>query len=84
MGWQISAVEQALSAASIDPSTVQVTPVLCFIDGEWPLLMPPESFKGVRLEGKRSIKKLVDGAQVLDDDRIRQIGRVLATAFPAK
>lgn len=84
MGWQVSAVRAALAAPSIDPSGVPVTPVLCFIDGEWPLLMPPESFKGVRLEGKRSIKKLVGGGQVLSDDQIDRISRVLATAFPAK
>ena len=61
-----------------------VTPVLCFIDGEWPLLMPPESYKGVRLEGKKSIKKLVSSKRVLDRDQIQRVGHIIAAAFPAK
>lgn len=84
MAWQLSAVKAAIAAAGPPLSGVQVTPVLCFIDGEWPLLMPPESYKGVRLEGKKSIKKLVSGAQVLNRDQIDQISRVLAISFPAK
>lgn len=84
MGWQVSAIAQALGAAGIDLDAVPVTPVLCFVDGEWPLLFPPESYKGVRLEGKRSIKKLVAGSQLLDRDQVERIGRVLAIAFPSK
>ena len=84
MGWQVSAIEQALTAATVDLSTVPVTPVLCFVDGEWPLLRPPESYKGVRLEGKRSIGKLVSGSSIIDSAQIDHISRILATAFPEK
>ena len=84
MGWQVSAVLNALTVENVDLSVVPVTPVLCFVDGEWPLLLPPESFMGVRLEGKRSIKKLVSGSRILDHDEIGRISRILATAFPAK
>jgi hypothetical protein len=84
MGWQIAAVRQALTSAGIDVSAVPTTPVLCFVDGEWPLLLPPESFRGVRLEGKRSIKKLVVGSEALDAQAIERVGRALAAAFPPK
>jgi nuclease-like protein len=84
MGWQIAAVRRALAAANAELSAVPVTPVLCFVDGEWPLLLPPESYKGVRVEGTRSIKKLVSGSSILDHDRIDRISRILASAFPAK
>jgi hypothetical protein len=84
MSWQISAVREALESASLDSSSVPTTPVLCFIDGEWPLLLPPESYKGVRLEGKGSIKKLVTKSRVLDAKQIERISRVLAAAFPPK
>jgi len=84
MAWQIVAVRQALIAANQELSAVPVTPVLCFVDGEWPIIMPPESFKGVRLEGKRSIKKLVGSAAILDDDQIDRISRILGAALPAK
>ena len=84
MDWQISAVKNALTAGDIDVSAVPVTPVLCFADGDWPLIRPPESFKGVRLEGKRSIKSLVGGSRLLDDDRVERIAQILDIAFPAK
>lgn len=84
MEWQVLAVKNALTAADIELSAVPVTPVLCFVDGEWPVILPPESYKGVRLEGKRSIKKLVGGSRVIDDDQVQRIAHVLAIAFPAK
>jgi hypothetical protein len=84
MTWQISAVREALASAGVNPSAVPTTPVLCFVDGEWPLLLPPKIYKGVRLEGKRSIKKLVTGSRVLDAPQIERISRILAVAFPPK
>src|SRR5438270_2734 len=78
MRWQMDAVLGALSA---QPGTLPpVTPVLCFVDGDWPLLWPPSEFKGVRLEGIRSIKKLLGSAPTLDAGAIDRIHRVLATA----
>lgn len=84
MDWQVSAVREALASAGPELSGFPVTAVLCFIDGEWPLLLPPESYQGVRLEGKRSIKKLVSGSRSLNREQIERIGRVLAIAFPSK
>lgn len=83
MGWQVEAVQRALSAAIVVPMP-PITPVLCFIDGEWPLLFPPEVYKGVRLERKRSIKKLVGGLRVLDSEGISRAYHALAIAFPPK
>ena len=82
MRWQMDAVLGALSAQPGTPPPV--TPVLCFVDGDWPLLWPPSEFKGVRLEGIRSIKKLLGSAPTLDAGAIDRIHRVLATAFPPK
>ena len=81
---QVSVVREALESTGSELHGVPVTPVLCFVDGEWPLLLPPESYKGVRLEGKRSIKKLVSGSRVLNRDTIDRISRILAAAFPTK
>jgi hypothetical protein len=83
MGWQVDAVRNALSAAGIDPAP-PVIAVLCFVDGDWPILFPPNQYRGVRLEGKRSIKKLVSGAPLLDPAIIDRVVRVLATSLPAK
>jgi len=83
MGWQVDAVLRALHAAGLDP-TPPVTPVLCFVDGEWPLLFPPQNYLGVRLEGKRSIKKLLAQAQLMTPEIVDRTYRALAAAFPAK
>ena len=84
MSWQIAAVRDALKAAGVDLQTIPIEPVLCFVDGEWPLLRPPESYKGVRLEGKRSIQTLVHKRQALGAHNIETISRILAGAFPEK
>ncbi len=83
MSWQVEAVAQVIAAAGLEPPP-PVMPVLCFIDGEWPLLWPPEEFQGVRLESKKSIKKLVTASPILDSSAITRLHQVLAIAFPAK
>jgi len=83
MAWQVDAVQLALTAAALATSP-PVIPVLCFVDGEWPLLWPPTDFRGVRLEGKRSIKKLITAAQILDPQTVDRIHHTLAIAFPPK
>jgi hypothetical protein len=83
MGWQVHAIQGALVAGGMQPMP-PITPVLCFVDGEWPLLFPPEEYKGVRLEGKRSIKKLLADAPVLGAGFIAQIHHTLAVPLPSK
>ena len=83
MGWQVEAVQRALMAASFQPLP-PVIPVLCFVDGEWPLLFPPEEYKGVRLEGMRSIKRQLAATSVLEPEAIARIHQALAKAFPPK
>jgi hypothetical protein len=61
-----------------------VTPVLCFIDVEWPLLFAPDSFRGVRLEHPKSLRKLITAPPALDAGAIDQLARILAAGFPAK
>jgi nuclease-like protein len=82
MRWQVQAVQLALQSAEVQ--SVPITPVLCFVEGEWPLLFPPEEYLGVRLEGKRSIKKLLSIGQGLQPEVLAGTYRALAIAFPAK
>jgi hypothetical protein len=82
MGWQVAAVEKALLAAGVEPMP-PITPVLCFVDGDWPLISPPDVFRGVRLEGPRSLRKQLAGA-ALDAAAIARLARVLAAALPPK
>jgi hypothetical protein len=85
MGWQVEAVEMLLESLG---HNVAVTPVLCFIGVDWPLLFPPDSYHGVRLEGPRSLRKLITNTQALthafDAADITRLARILATGFPAK
>jgi hypothetical protein len=83
MKWQVEAVEEALGRARVEPPP-PVTPVLCFVRGEWPLLFPPDSYGGVLLEGSRSIKKLITRESLLDDAAIDRVWRALAGVLPPK
>lgn len=82
MGWQVAAVEAALRAAGLDPLP-PITPVLCFVDGDWPLIAPPDEFRGVRLKSTRSLRKRLVGG-VLDEAAIARLVQILATALPPK
>ena len=42
-----------------------ITPVLCFLNVEWPLLGALESFRSARLESHRSIKRLMTKSALL-------------------
>ena len=66
--WQVAVVTAALTDAGIDPLPL-VTPVLCFIDGEWPLFGAPDEYAGVRLEGTGSIRKLMASSTILEPSR---------------
>lgn len=60
----------------------EATPVLCFVDGEWPLISPPSTFRGVRLESQRSLWKLLASAPILDQETVAGLARRLAAALP--
>lgn len=81
MAWQVDAVRSAM--ASIEP-VPPVTPVLCFVRGEWPLFGRAGAYAGVRLEGTKSLRQLVTQTTVLTDEQIGRVTVVLAKALPAK
>jgi hypothetical protein len=81
MGWQVKAVETLLASVEV---AMPITPVLCFIDVNWPLFFQPESFHGVRLEDPKSLRKLVTATAALDSAAIEQLARILANGFPPK
>ena len=83
MGWQVNAVTAAIEAHHIDPMP-PITPVLCFLNVEWPLIRAPGSFRGVRLESHRSIKRLVTEPRLLTEAQTDHLVAVLAEALPPK
>jgi hypothetical protein len=80
---QVEAVEYALLNVGVHPMP-SVTPVLCFVRADWPLLWPPDSYDGVRLESPKSLLKLLKGQSELDAQRVETLARTLATALPPK
>jgi hypothetical protein len=81
MGWQVKVVEKLLALVEV---TMPVTPVLCFLDVDWPLLFAPEWFRGVRLADPKSLRKLMTGTPALDAAAIDKLARILVAGFPAK
>lgn len=83
MRWQADVAQRATNSGSLGLPP-PVVPVLCFIRGEWPLISPPRSFRGVRLEGTRSMKKLLMGGRALGDVKIGRLAEVLSRALPPR
>lgn len=83
VAWQAEAVVEALGATGAE-ALPPVSRVLCFVDGDWPLINPPSSFRGVRLESERTLKRLVTQSLTIDPRAIEWATRVLAEALPAK
>jgi hypothetical protein len=83
MDWQVKAVIRALTDAELTPLP-QITAVLCFVDGNWPIFRQPKSFNGVLLESDRSIVKRLTATSELSESEIDRIARVLGDALPAK
>ena len=81
MTWQVEAVTAAFTGADPMPP---VTPVLCFLEADWPLIGAPDEFRGVRLESHRSLKRLLVAKTVLDSAQIAELAAVLAVALPTK
>ena len=77
--WQVEVVARALGS---EDGPVPITPVLCFVRGEWPLFRPPTVFRGVRLEGTRSIKSLVGIGSVMGPESIGRLFGLLEEQLP--
>lgn len=80
MTWQIRAVQSVLTSVG---APYPVTPVLCFLSVRWPL-KSPDWFRGVRLEGPKSLRRLVTGTPTIDPGVIVRLAGTLATALPPK
>jgi hypothetical protein len=80
MAWQVDVVQHVLDSCAIAP-VVKVVPVLCFVNGDWPWFRAPSEFRGVRLEGTNSIKKLFARPPLLDPGMVDAISQALASSL---
>lgn len=77
---QMAAVARALGPlfAQHGPS---VTAALTFVDADWGWF-PPDSFRGVRIEGPKSIVKAIRAPGPLTEDQITELAFALAIGLP--
>ena len=78
---QAMTVDAAAGDLVMDPPTA-ITPVLCFVESDWPLLQGPLSMDGVRILTPRMLVKLVRREGPLDRERIERLGRRIAERLP--
>jgi hypothetical protein len=83
LAWQVDAVANALRDAGVEPPP-PITPVLCFIDGDWPLFGAPDEFAGVRLEGPKSLRRVATATSVLGASEIERLAHIIGSVLPAK
>jgi hypothetical protein len=83
MSWQVEAVARVLITAGVD-LLPPVTPVLCFVQGSWPLFRAPEEFEGVRLESTESLIRLTVETNELTQDEIERLASLLAIGLRPK
>lgn len=83
MGWQVQAVLTVLRDHGADPAPA-VTPVLCFLEVEWPLFRAPDSFHGVLIESTRSLARVLTSTTVLTVAQADELAALLAERLPAK
>ncbi len=83
MAGQVSAVHTALSNRT-DPAKVAVHPVLCFVEGEFPLLRrKPYDVRGVLILWPRALRTLVEAPGPLSAQQVQEVASNLALALPS-
>jgi hypothetical protein len=80
MSWQVEVVQRVIDSCGIAPIP-SIVPVLCFVNGDWPLFRAPSEFRRVRLEGTNSIKKLLVREPTLTPAAVDGLWRALASSF---
>src|SRR5437763_16225732 len=81
MAKQTAAVREAIQPL-LEEFELPLTPVLCFLGVDVPLLARPFEINGVRIEWPRPLKKRLEQAGPLAPAELRLFARNLATALP--
>ena len=81
--WQVQAVVRVVERLGLEPQPA-ITPALCFVEADWPLIRPPGSFRSVRLESLKSLLRLVTSPGQHDVPTIDRVAFALAREFPPK
>lgn len=78
---QVDLVRAALGQADIPPA-VPTHGILCFVDGDWPLIGGSFTVEGLEVLWPGKAQDVITRPGPLTDEQVRALHRVLAKAFP--
>ena len=78
---QVDRVNELLTRDSIGRD-VPVRGMLCFVEGDWPLLGGSFTIGGLDVLWPKKARKIITASGALGDDRLRVLHRHLAAEFP--
>jgi len=78
---QVDRVSELLARDGIGQE-VPVRGMLCFVEGDWPLLGGSFTIGGLEVLWPKRARKIITAPGALSDDRLRDLHRHLAAEFP--
>ena len=84
MAKQVAAVRAALGEPMMEEFELRLTPVLCFIEADWPLFARPFQLGGVWVDGPKSLGKRIEQLGHLEPEHVRALAKRVAAALPPK
>jgi hypothetical protein len=78
---QVDRVSEVLARDDIGQD-VPVRGMLCFVEGDWPLLGGSFTVEGLEVLWPKKARKIITAPGALSDDRLRVLHRLLAAEFP--
>jgi hypothetical protein len=83
MAKQVEAIREAIGQPLIEEFELSITPVLCFVDAEWPLIFArPFQIGGVWVEWSQSLRTRVAQEGPLQGEHVRLLAERLVSALP--
>ena len=77
----IGALSELLARDGIGQD-VPVHGMLCFVEGDWPLLGGSLTVEGLDVRWPKKARRIITAPGTLSDDRLRELHRILASEFP--
>ena len=78
---QVDKVRELLTRIGVNQD-VPVHGMLCFVEGDWPLLGGSFSVGGFEVLWPKKVRKIITAAGPIDDEHLQKIHRALAAGFP--
>jgi hypothetical protein len=79
---QVAAVREAFGEATMQEFEVRLTPVLCFVEADWPRFARPFQLGGVWVDRPKSLAKRIQQPGPLAPELVRTLAKRVAAALP--